>query len=86
MEEVSFMRATSNAEWTTPSGRKRVFMQASPKRRSKEQSESADKLSWISAVGTVEARGKDKRKRLFKNLTFLRQYDRPPAPANLAYK
>lgn len=55
------------------SGRKRVFMKASPKRKSKEQLKSLDKLSWISAVGTVEAHGKDKRKRLVKNLIFLGQ-------------
>lgn len=64
---------STNAEWTTPSGRKRVFMQASPKRRSKEQLDSIDKLSWIPAAGTVEAHGKDKRKRLVKNLFFLGQ-------------
>lgn len=76
----------SNVQQITPSGRKRIFTQANPKKRSKEQLESMDKLSWITTAGIVEVHGKIKRKSPVRNLIFLSQRGRPPAPAKLAYK
>lgn len=84
MEETLFMGAMSNIQQITLSGRKRIFMQANPKKRSKEQMESMNKLSWMTTAGMVEVHGKDKRKSPVRNLIFLRQEGRPPA--NLADK